>query len=128
MDTVAVSTAQTDSAEAGAALAEQINTALPLPPHVIILFAAPAYDHPILLQALRDGAPSAIIVGASSAGEFTRDTMGVGLATALAIRDEESKFTAGIGHNLKADPSAAAREILSGFAGASDIAIPIGRR
>jgi hypothetical protein len=31
MDTVAVLTAETDSAAAGAALAEQINTALPLP-------------------------------------------------------------------------------------------------
>src|SRR4028118_844728 len=104
MDTVAVSTTQTDSAAAGAALAQQINAALPLPPHVIIVFAAPNYDHPLLLEALRDGAPSALIVGASSAGEFTNNTVGVGLATALAIRDEESKFTAQIGHNLRDDP------------------------
>ena len=124
METLAVSTAQTDSAAAGAALAEQINAALPLPADVIILFAAPTYDHPILLQALRDGAPSAIIIGASSAGEFTNDTVGVGLATALAIRDEESKFAAAIGHDLKIDPSAAAREIVSGFAGPSDHSYP----
>ena len=124
METVAVSTAQTDSAAAGAALAEQINAALPLSPDVIILFAAPTYDHPLLLQALRDGAPSAIVVGASSAGEFTNDAVGVGLATALAIRDEESKFAAGIGHDLKADPSAAAREIVGGFAGPSDHSFP----
>ena len=124
METLAVSTAQTDSAAAGAALAEQINAALPLPADVIILFAAPTYDHPILLQALRDGAPSAIIIGASSAGEFTNATVGVGLATALAIRDEESKFAAAIGHDLKIDPSAAAREIVSGFAGPSDHSYP----
>ncbi len=120
MDIVSVSTAQTNSVAAGAALAEQINTALPLPPHVIILFAAPTYDHTLLLQALREGAPSALIVGASSAGEFTNDTVGVGLATALAFRDEASKFTAQIGHNLKADPFAAAGEIVRGFAGRSD--------
>jgi hypothetical protein len=124
VDTVAVSTAQTDSAAAGAALAEQINTALPLPPHVIIVFAAPSYDHAILLQALQDAAPSAIIVGASSAGEFTNDTVGVGLATALAIRDEKSQFTARIGHNLKDDPAAAANEIVRGFAGSSDHSFP----
>jgi len=124
MDTVAVSTAQTDSAEAGAALAEQINTALPLPPHAIIVFAAPSYDHLLLLQALRDGAPSAVIVGASSAGEFTNDTIGVGLVTALAIRDEESKFTAQIGRNLKDDPAATASEIARGFAGRSDHTFP----
>lgn len=124
MDTVAVSTAQTDSASAGAALAQQIHAALPQPPHVIIVFAAPNYDHSLLLQALRDGAPSALIVGASSAGEFTNDTIGVGLATALAIHDDKSKFTAQIGHNLKADPAAAAIEIARGFAGSSDHSFP----
>lgn len=124
MDTVAVSTAQMDSAEAGTALAAQISSALPLPPHVIIVFAAPSYDHALLLQALRDGMPSAIIVGASSAGEFTNDTVGVGLATALAIRDEESRFTAQVGHRLEADPAAAASEIVSGFAGRSDHSFP----
>ena len=123
-NTVAVSTTETDSAVAGAALGEQINAALPLPPHVIIVFAAPTYDHPLLLKALRDAAPSSIIVGASSAGEFTNDTIGVGLATALAIRDEESKFTAQIGHRLKEDPGAAAREIARGFAGTSDHSFP----
>ncbi|WP_129792852.1 FIST signal transduction protein [Sphingosinicella sp. CPCC 101087] len=124
MDTVAVSTAQADSAAAGAALASQINAALPRPPHVIILFAAPTYDHPLLLRALQDGVPSALVVGASSAGEFTNDTVGVGLATALAIRDEESKFTARVGHRLKDDPAAAAREIARGLAGRSDHAFP----
>ena len=124
MDTVAVSTAKTDSAAAGAALAEQINAALPLPPHVIIVFAAPTYDHPLLLQAIRDSAPSATIVGASSAGEFTNATVGVGLATALAIRDDESKFTAHVGHDLSDDPRAAAREIAGGFEGLSSHRFP----
>lgn len=124
MDTVAVSTAQTDSAAAGAAIAAHIRAALPQDPHVIILFAAPNYDHPLLLRALQDGVPSALIVGASSAGEFTNDTVGVGLATALAIRDEESKFTARVGHHLKANPAAAANEITRGFAGRSDHSFP----
>ena len=124
MDTVAVSTGLADSAEAGTALAQQINAALPLPPHVIIVFAAPTYDHPLLLQALRAGAPGAVIVGASSAGEFTNESIGVGLATALAIRDENSKFTAQVGHHLKNDPGAAASEIVRGFAGPSDHSFP----
>ncbi len=124
MDTVAVSTAETDSAAAGTALAAQIDSALSRPPHVIIVFAAPAYDHSLLLQALRNGAPTAMIVGASSAGEFTNDTVGVGLATALAIGDEESRFTVQVGRNLKDDPAAAAREIVSGFAGRSDHSFP----
>ncbi|MFN3724670.1 MAG: FIST signal transduction protein [Allosphingosinicella sp.] len=124
MDTVAVSTTQADSAAAGAALAAQIKAALSRAPHVIILFAAPTYDHPLLLRALQDGVPSALIVGASSAGEFTKDTVGVGLATALAIRDEESKFTARVGHRLKDNPAAAANEIARGFAGRSEHSFP----
>lgn len=124
MDTIAVSSADADSATAGAALAQQIIAALPSPPHVIIVFAAPTYDHALLLQALVDGAPSALIVGASSAGEFTTDTVGVGLVTALAISDEESKFTVQIGHNLKDDPAAAAREMAGGFAGRVDHSYP----
>jgi hypothetical protein len=124
METAAVSTAQTDSAAAGAALARQIDEAMSQPPHVIIVFAAPTYDHAALLQALREGAPSAIIVGASSAGEFTHDRIGVGLAAALAIRDENSKFTAQIGRRLKENPAGAAKEIVRGFAGASDHSFP----
>jgi hypothetical protein len=124
MDTVAVSTAEADSAAAGTALAAQIKAVLPGPPHVIILFAAPIYDHSLLLRALQEGAPSALIVGASSAGEFTNDTLAVGLATALAIRDEESSFAVGVGRRLKDDPAAAASEIARGFVGRSDHNFP----
>lgn len=119
MDTIAVSTALSDSAAAGTAIAEQIEAAFAQPPHVIIVFAAPTHDHRLVLQALRDAAPDALIVGASSAGEFTREAAGEGLVTALALRDDESKFTAQMGLGLKADPAAAARQIAAGFAGRS---------
>jgi hypothetical protein len=109
MEAVAVSTAEADSAAAGRALAEQIQSRLGQVPYAIILFASPDYDHSELLRALEDGCSPELIVGASSAGEFTNDSLGVGLASALAIHDPQSRFSLGTGTNLRADPAAAAK-------------------
>lgn len=119
MEAVAVSTAEADSAAAGRALAEQIKSGLGKSAHAVIVFAAPNYDHPVLLRALQDDCSPDLIVGASSAGEFTNDTLGVGLASALAINDADARFSLGVGKNLKADPVAAARSIVEGFNGSN---------
>jgi hypothetical protein len=124
MEAVAVSTAEADSAGAGRALAQQIQSSLSHAPSAVIVFAAPQYDHSALLRALNDGCSPELIVGASSAGEFTNHTLGVGLASALAIRDQEARFSLGVGKNLKADPAAAARRIVEGFSGQSDDRFP----
>lgn len=120
MEAVAVSTALTDSAAAGQALAEQIRAALPHNAHAVIVFAAPNFDHEALLTALQAGCSPDLVVGASSAGEFTNDKLGSGLATALAIHDDESVFSLGVGHGLKIDTAGAARDIARAFAGPSD--------
>lgn len=120
MEAVAVSTTEADSTAAGLALAEQIQSRLGVTPHAVILFAAPNYDHSVLLRALDAACSPELIVGASSAGEFTNDTLGVGLASALAIYDPEASFSLGVGRNLKADPAAAARNILGSFKGRSE--------
>lgn len=120
MEAVAAYTAEADSAAAGRALAEQIQSDLGHDPHVVIVFAAPHYDHATLLNALKGACSPELIVGASSAGEFTNDTFGVGLASALAIYAPEARFSLGVGKNLKADPAAAARSIVEGFNGRSD--------
>lgn len=124
MEAIAVSTAQSDSAAAGYELAEQIKESLSSAPHAVIVFAAPHFRHSELLQALSDGCSPEIIVGASSAGEFTNETLGVGLASALAIHDPEASFSLGVGTNLKSDPAAAARSIVSGFKGHGDYRFP----
>lgn len=121
---VAVSTAEADSAAAGLALAEQVRTGLGAAPHAVILFAAPNYDHSVLLRSLDQACSPELIVGASSAGEFTNDTLGVGLASALAIIDSESSFSVGVGKNLKADTVAAAQSIVEGFKGRSEHGFP----
>jgi hypothetical protein len=120
MEAVAVSTGEADSAAAGRALAKQIKSSLGEAPDAVVVFAAPDYDHPVLLRALNDGCSPKLVVGASSAGEFTNDTMGVGLASGLAISDPESRFSVGVGKNLKTDPAAAARAIVESFSGQSD--------
>lgn len=120
MKSVAVSTAKADSAEAGRDLAEQVKSGLDRQPDAVIVFAAPQFDHSTLLRELNDGCSPELIIGASSAGEFTNQTLGTGLASALAISDPEAAFSLGVGKGLKADPAAAARSIVSGFKGDSD--------
>ncbi|QNM83238.1 FIST C-terminal domain-containing protein [Sphingomonas sabuli] len=120
MEAVAASTAEADSAAAGRALAEQIQSTLGSAPDAVIVFAAPDYDHGELLRALDGGCSPDLIVGASSAGEFTNDTLGVGLASALAISAPNARFSLGVGKDLKRDAAAAARSIVNGFAGPSD--------
>lgn len=124
MEAIAVSTGEADSIAAGRALAEQIQAGLGKTAHAVIVFAAPNYDHPALLRSLQDTCSPKLIVGASSAGEFTNDTLGVGLASALAINDPDACFSLGVGKNLKADPAAAARGIVEGFKGQSDHSFP----
>jgi hypothetical protein len=124
LEAVAVSTGEADSAEAGRALARQIQSSLGVAPDAVIVFAAPQYDHSALLRALNEGCSPGLIVGASSAGEFTNKTLGVGLASALAIKDPEALFTLAVGKDLKADPAAAARRMAEGFKGRSDGTFP----
>jgi hypothetical protein len=101
-------------------LAEQIQSRLGRAPDAVIIFAAPDYDHAVLLRELERGCSPSLMVGASSAGEFTNETVGVGLASALAISDPSARFSVGVGKNLQQDAAAAARTIVDGFAGQSD--------
>ena len=99
-------------------LCSKLQAALPgAPPDALVLFAAPSYDQPALLRALGDACRPRSLVGASSAGEFTSDARGEGLACALALRSNEMQFTAGIGRGLGKDRAAAAKQLVSSFRG-----------
>jgi hypothetical protein len=124
MKSVAISSAESESVAAGRDLADQVQSGLGDSPDAIIVFASPDYDHRTLLEALNEGCSPRMIVGASSAGEFTNNTLGVGLVSALAIRDPEARFSVGVGKNLKSDPAAAAKHIVEGFKGDSEHAFP----
>ncbi len=113
-----VYTSAEGSADAGRDLCEQISRALDGDePDAIVLFASPRYDHVPLLESLQSTCKPRILVGASSAGEFTSASRGQGLACALALRSDEMELSVGIGRNLEADRAAAARQIVSSFRG-----------
>ncbi len=122
METVVVASDLGDSAAAGRELGEQI-AASPLDgADAVILFASPKYEHVALLEALQQKCSPAVIVGSSSAGEFTQDRRSEGMACAMAIRAPEMRFAAGSGQGLGEDAADVARQIVSGFGGRSDSA------
>ena len=113
--------AQTDAAEsgiAGTSLGEQLLDGFGQnPPEAVIVFASARYDYTALLTALRDTCEPAVVVGASSAGEFTSDVPHEHCACALGLRASEMQFTAGVGRGISRDPRAAADAAVQSFRG-----------
>ena len=110
-----VHTAIANSHQAGISLGLQICENLLTPPNIVILFAAPQYNHGELLQALKQSSRAALIVGCSSAGEFTSHVQGTGLACAIALYSTEMSFSLGLGRDLSKDCTAAAESVVAAF-------------
>ncbi|WP_035701132.1 FIST signal transduction protein [Bradyrhizobium genomosp. I (2014)] len=110
-----VSTDLQDSAAAGEYLAAEVQKALEKPPGALVVFAAPQHDHQAMLSSIRSRLPDTIVVGASSAGEFTNVTSGQGLACAMGLVGDDVIFSSSFGRNLSRDAAKAAQEIVSGF-------------
>ena len=120
--TAVVYTDQTDSAGAGRSLGEQVLEKLGgQVPHALILFISPRYDAQLLAEAVTASCRPELMVGCSSAGEFTSHMQGEGQACAVAIRSSEMKFSAGLGRGISSDRAAAARAIVSQFRGVESI-------
>ena len=115
MKATAVSTDAQDSARAGKYLATEARKALSKPPGALIIFAAPQHDHQAMLSAIKEELPDTVVVGASSAGEFTNVTSGQGLACAMGLAGDDVVFSSSVGRKLNLDASATAQEIVSGF-------------
>jgi len=120
--------AQTDAAEsgsAGRALGEQLLKGLAHEtPDAAVVFASARYDFPELLTALRDTCRPGVMVGASSAGEFTSDVPHEHCACALGLRAPEMRFAAGIGLDIATNPRAAADRAVQSFRGVNSQAYP----
>ena len=113
---IVVDTALDDSADAGRELGESIRDQLTgAPPDVVILFVSPRYDAAALVAALTESCAAKLVVGCSSAGEFTSETHGTGKACAVAIVSPNLQFAVGLGRNLTVDRRAAAREMVRDF-------------
>lgn len=115
-----VSTDLRDAGDAGRRLGEGIREELGSTPDALIVFASTDYEYPLLLEALQDSCEPGCLVGGSSAGEFTDDTLGEGLACALGLVSDELKFTASSGRELRRDRDRAARELVAGLQGLND--------
>ena len=115
MRTQVVSSAESDSRLAGLELAAKFRQAFGGSPKAIVIFAAPEHDHHSFLRAVQAELPDALLVGASSAGEFTNTTVGYGTVCALGLSGDDASFAVSVGRGLKDSPAAAARQIASGL-------------
>ena len=123
--TFAAYTLQSGSEEAGLDLGRQISGAFtPDRPDVVIVFASSRFDYERLLTGLSDACSPGLLVGSSSAGEFTGDQRGEGTACALAIRSTEIRASAGLGQGVSRDRSKAAADAVASFQGLGTSSLP----
>lgn len=124
-ETVSAYTDIADSREAGLFIAEKILTGLNgASPDVVILFASSTYDYKDLLKAVNEGTKSRIVVGCSSAGEFTNEIRGEASASAIAIKSDMMAFSAVLHKDLSGSVSAAAEKIAKSFTEANNVEYP----
>ena len=115
---VAAYTDLVDSHQAGEDLGRQVIEALaPEAPDAVIVFASSRFDYEVLLTALNDVCHPGVLVGSSSAGEFTGQHRGEGTACALAFRSADIRATAGLGQGVSRDRAQAAAAAVASFEG-----------
>lgn len=116
-----VQTEIADSHEAGRILGRRISTAFEKQvPGAVILFASAIYDYPALLKAVLAECGPTILVGCSSAGEFSGTNPSQSSACAVALRSSELGFGVGIGRGISRDRAAAVKEMTASFRGISE--------
>lgn len=115
MRAAVTSTDVSASDKAGNILGEELEKTLGHSPAAIIVFAAPQHDHGALLSALKGSCPGSLIVGASSAGEFTNANSGQGMVCALGLSGDDVAFSVSMGRGINSDPTSVARQLAAGF-------------
>ncbi len=108
--------ARPDSRAAGSWLRQSIHQKLErAAADAIIVFASPQYDFDALLSALHEGCAPKLVVGCSSAGEFSGCAPGSRSVSVMALRSDDIQFNAAIATGLRADHAAAMRANLPVF-------------
>lgn len=100
--------------ELGAVVREKLGD---LRPDALLVFATREQDHRALLEALTGACQPGVLIGCSSAGEFTGDESGEGLTCVVALAAPEMRFSATMGRGLRGDRAAAAERIVRRFQG-----------
>lgn len=116
---VAVSHTRLQSAkEAGKFLASQVLATLRgNPPDLLIVFASPQYAYRELLNSLEAECKAKLMVGCSSAGEFSGCTDSNASVAVLAIKADDMLFHAALGTGLRKDVNVALEQIMPAFTG-----------
>lgn len=103
---------------ASRALAESISGKLRgARPDVLIVFASPEIPYRPLLAALEAACQPRVLVGCSSAGEFSGCATGNSSVSVMAIRSDEILFRAGLGKGLRQDLGGALEQVMPVFTG-----------
>lgn len=124
-ETITSITSESDSARAGHELGQAIRAAFHgATADAVIVFASAQHDYSRLLRVLADTCGTEVIVGSSSAGEFTHETCGAGYVSVLAIRSDTMEFAVGLGFNLSSDPAQAADQVVASFRGVKTRGLP----
>ena len=104
-------TALRSGAEAGTYLGRTIRDKLQgAQPDVLIVFASPEYDYSELLATLHDNCQPHILVGCSSAGEFSGCSTANASASVMAIHSDTMLFHATLGQGLRTERSEAIQQ------------------
>lgn len=118
MDAAVAQTDLAGSAEAGAALGEQVRRAFQSAvPDALIVFASARYDYQPLLRAVHATCRPALLIGCSSAGEFSGPAARAGSAAAVALRSGDMRFAAGLAQGVQADRTVGAQQLVNAFHG-----------
>lgn len=118
-------TIQDGSDEAGSDLGRQISDAFTADsPDVVVVFASSRFDYERLLASLSDACSPGLLVGSSSAGEFTGHHQGEGTACALAIKSTDIRASAGLGREVSRHRSQAAAAAVASFHGVGATSLP----
>ncbi len=117
MDSAVAFNAIEDSHAAGLALGAEISARLGAAPDALVMFASARHDYRRLLAAVQQSCHPKVLVGCSSAGEFTNLSQGEGSVSGVAFRSDDMQFVPALGQNLSRDRAAAARQMASSFRG-----------
>jgi hypothetical protein len=80
-------------------------------PDIVILFASSIYDYEALLKSLKTACHPALLVGTSSAGEFTSKDFDLDSACAIAISSDDISFKSGISIGINNDRNLVAEQL-----------------
>lgn len=108
-----------DSQQAGEEIGRRVLKGLRQePPDALIVFASSHHDYGKLLQAIDGSCAPKVMIGCSSAGEFTNEAYNEGVASVVAIRSTDMQFHPVLGRGLREDRARAARDMADGLLGA----------